>query len=293
MSSKRSGDLVFHGNVTIQGGQVGTGTQVQVIGAPPSSPRRGTVRPSFVPPRNLPPARTRSSWDLFIAHAGPDKAAARELFEALEALDVRAFLDAACIPDGVSWDAPIIDALYHSAVVAVLISSATEDAFYQREEIHGAIDCARADGEWTRVIPVYLSEFPARGERSPYGLKLKQGFAVDSGGMPTAAERLLLTVNEVARLRRLAGLLEAAFLDGGALDGWLRSLAPADPLAESPALSDPGAPRKTAAREAVDQLLGLGLVTDSLFDNLAARAPTSGSPDRWAAAVEHVRGLWR
>jgi hypothetical protein len=81
-------------------------------------------------------------WDFFIAHAGPDIGTAQELFGFLSASS-QVFLDKERLLLGDDWDTKIAQAQQSSLITLVLVSSKTERAYYQREEIAAAIDMAR------------------------------------------------------------------------------------------------------------------------------------------------------
>jgi hypothetical protein len=106
-----------------------------------------------------------ASWDFFIAHSSADAEAARELYRHLKPR-ARTFLDLECLTYGRPWDEDLAEAQQNSAATIVLISSASEKAFYQLDEVSRAIAMARADHSRHRVIPVYLDEHA----KVPYGL---------------------------------------------------------------------------------------------------------------------------
>ena len=138
------------------------------------------------------------SWDLFLAHAAPDKAHARRLHALLKDR-CRVFLDESSVELGDSWDIAIRDAQRASLISVVMVSSHTDAAWYAREEIAAAIDLARSDADSHRVVPLYLDGLPSRGDAVPYGLRLKHGMALDEDTtMALAAQRLL---DLVRRLR--------------------------------------------------------------------------------------------
>lgn len=141
-------------------------------------------------------AKGQNNWDIFIAHAGPDAAAAFELY-ALAHPKVRVFLDSVCIKLGDDWDTALAAAQRDSLVTVVLVSANTEKAYYEREEIAAAIGMARKDGEAHRVVPLYIN---AAGEQAavPYGLSLKHGLTLsDKLTLSDAAEKLVSLVAEL------------------------------------------------------------------------------------------------
>jgi DNA-binding NarL/FixJ family response regulator len=133
--------------------------------------------------------QTVPEWDVFIAHSAADTTIARELFEHLKGR-CRVFLDASNMRLGDDWHHSIARAQRESRYTVVLVSSATAQADYEREEIVAAIDLARRDSEAHRVVPVYLDGPP--GDSIPYGLRLKQGVVLDRNTtIGTVASRLL------------------------------------------------------------------------------------------------------
>jgi hypothetical protein len=134
-------------------------------------------------------------WDVFIAHAGGDLAAAESLYAAL-APKMPVFLDAKCLRPGDNWDTELARAQRSSLVTAVLVSARAEEAYYEREEIATAIRMARENPRLHRVIPIFLDEASAR--TPPYGLTLKHGLRMDNPSSPAsvaeALERLVQSV---------------------------------------------------------------------------------------------------
>jgi len=115
----------------------------------------------------------KPNWHFFLAHAGPDTAVAEQLYDLLIA-DSDVFLDSKSIQLGDDWDRVLATAQRSSLVTVVLISSNTETAYYQREEIAAAIQLARTNDQH-RVVPVYLDEDASISANVPYGLRLKHG----------------------------------------------------------------------------------------------------------------------
>ena len=138
-------------------------------------------------------------WDFFLAHAGADLEAARNLKRQLEP-PAEVFLDAEDISLGENWDRVLSEALRSSLIHIIMISPNTEDAYYECEEIAVAIQMAREDPHTRRVVPIYLN---SRGvpKSVPYGLKTRHGLSVaDDKDLATAKERLLQTLGEIRRL---------------------------------------------------------------------------------------------
>ena len=116
---------------------------------------------------------SNANWHFFLAHAGPDKAIAEQLYDHLSA-DAKVFLDSKSIQLGEEWDRVLSIAQRSSLITVVLISPNTENAYYQREEIAAAIALARSN-EKHRVVPVYLNQAASTSDKVPYGLRLKHG----------------------------------------------------------------------------------------------------------------------
>jgi hypothetical protein len=142
-------------------------------------------------------------WDFFIAHASADKASAESLYEFIVP-HARVFLDSRCLMLGDDWDRKLAEAQKSALVTVVLISSYTEQAYYQREEIAAAIALARQNEEAHRVVPVYLDDVAASSDVVPYGLRLKQGLTLsDDIRLDGVAESLL---NLLQQLRGSTGV---------------------------------------------------------------------------------------
>lgn len=135
------------------------------------------------------------SWDCFLAHAGTDKKIAEELYDLL-AGDCKVFLDSRCLMLGDDWDRELALAQSNSLVSVVLVSSSTEQAYYQREEVAAAIDMARKNKNNHRVVPVYIDD--GAQAIAPYGLRLKHGlFMREAGGLPGVAQQLLHLLKKI------------------------------------------------------------------------------------------------
>lgn len=137
-------------------------------------------------------------WDFFLAHAGADTTAAESLYDLLSPHS-KVFLDSRCLILGDDWDLELARAQSQSLITVVIISSRSDEAYYQREEVAAAIEKSRRDKTRHRVVPVYLDGYPSDGN-VPYGLRLKHGLSVrDSGGVAGVAQLL------VELLKRLNG----------------------------------------------------------------------------------------
>jgi hypothetical protein len=139
------------------------------------------------------------AWDVFVAHAGPDKSAAEALYDLLSP-HLRVFVDSRCVELGDDWDHALRRAQQQALMSVILVSSRTDNAYYEREEIAAAIALARTKGMIHRVIPVYLDATAKEQDTVPYGLRLKQGLvASDVGGVAGVAQQL---IQAVQRLRQ-------------------------------------------------------------------------------------------
>ena len=137
------------------------------------------------------------TWDVFIAHAGKDASTAEQLYDMLHQ-KCRVFLDSRCLELGDNWDLKLPAAQEASFLTVVLISSNTEKAYYQREEIAAAIDLARDDEDKYRVIPIYLDQQGSKSKKVHYGLRLKHGLTVSEDlSLAQCADRLLDTLNRL------------------------------------------------------------------------------------------------
>lgn len=117
-------------------------------------------------------------FDFFIAHAGADLPPAERLYDLLQPSTV--FLDSRSLELGDDWDRELPLAQQTSMVTVVLVSSNTDRAYYQREEIAAAIALARKDDARHRVVPVYLDTRDESGV--PYGLLGKHGLEASRDG---------------------------------------------------------------------------------------------------------------
>lgn len=134
-------------------------------------------------------------WDFFIAYASSDRAAAESLYDLLSP-PFRVFLDRRSLLPGEDWNSRISAAHNQTAVTLVLISSGTDSAYYQQEEIAAAIDLSRHAGSPHQVVPIFLDGL-AEDSRLPYGLRLKQGISVpEAGSMAQVAQRLKTTLQQ-------------------------------------------------------------------------------------------------
>jgi hypothetical protein len=130
-------------------------------------------------------------WDFFIAHAGPDTVRAEQLYALLKP-HARVFLDSQCLELGDAWDEALGVAQKDSMITVVLVSPGTPSAYYQREEIAGAVHLSRQAGRHHRVIPIYTD--PAQPVDIPFGLRRLHAITLsDEVSLRSASARLLRT----------------------------------------------------------------------------------------------------
>jgi hypothetical protein len=140
---------------------------------------------------------TEHTWDFFIAHAGGHKASAEALYS-LIANKARVFLDSKCLKPGDDWGRELTRAQRGSQITVVLVSSTTDKAYYEREEIAAALAMSRENEEGHRVVPVYMDASVARNTNIPYGLRLKHGLSVgDNGDLAPIANQLLSLLQQL------------------------------------------------------------------------------------------------
>ncbi len=126
---------------------------------------------------------SHTKWDIFLAHAAPDREYAETLFARLTepclgSRLLRIFLDSRSLKLGDDWDIELVNAQQNSKVTVVIVSGNTERAYYQREEIAAAIAMAREDHSKHRVVPLLIEDGPRAHENLPYGLRLKHGISI-------------------------------------------------------------------------------------------------------------------
>jgi hypothetical protein len=93
---------------------------------------------------------------------------------------------------GDDWDYELAEAQRVARITVVIISSQTDKAYYQREEIASAIAMARQDKDRHRVVPIYLDDDLLANNKLAYGLRLKHGLSVlQVGGLSVVAQRLV------------------------------------------------------------------------------------------------------
>jgi hypothetical protein len=136
-------------------------------------------------------------WDIFLAHAGADKASAEALYDLLTE-SAKVFLDTRSLELGDDWDQALPNAQSRSLLTVVLVSTRTDQAYYQREEIATAIQMAREDPTTHRVIPVFLDDPSTAKGQMPYGLRVKHGlYLSEAGNLENIAFRLLSALSKL------------------------------------------------------------------------------------------------
>lgn len=135
-----------------------------------------------------------AEWDFFIAYAKQDRQQARELYDALQLLGCRVFLDVSDISPGESWPRVLHEAQSRSLATIVLLSTFSS-SLSLREEIIAAEDLSRKVGH--RVIPVFLEE-PDHID-VPYFLRSIHGIRLqEEGGLQRVAGELLRSLPSIA-----------------------------------------------------------------------------------------------
>lgn len=130
-------------------------------------------------------------YDLFLAHASADKAVANQLYDALTALGVRAFLDARSIDPGERWDRVIPKAQRDARATVVLVTRGCDEAFYLGDEIATAVARHREAPDAHTVLPALMEGMPTDAFALPYGMRVINGLDVPAlGGVVGLAARL-------------------------------------------------------------------------------------------------------
>lgn len=128
-------------------------------------------------------------WHFFIAYDSADRTAAEALFDLLSS-SFRVFLDRRNLRPGDDRRSLLSTAQSRATVTLILISSRTDSAYYQREEIARAIELTGRENDPHRAVPILLDEL-AHTDQLPRSLRLKQAISVtESGGLAGVADRL-------------------------------------------------------------------------------------------------------
>jgi hypothetical protein len=140
-----------------------------------------------------------AEWDVFVAHAGPDKTTARRFTVLLEQRGKRVCLDKQALQPGDNWFTKLPEFLAASTMTAALYSDHTATAHYEQDELIQAIDQMRS-GEH-RVVPIKLTPTAP----TPYGLRPLQGIeAFDDLALIAAADVIVKLLDNPDSIRRLA-----------------------------------------------------------------------------------------
>ena len=168
----------------------------------PAVPGKSTVAPAekgvagLSQPLNSPDQSVRR-YDFFIAYATPDRRLAQDLCWFLQDDACEVFLDVQALSPGAVWPPALREALEASRAIVVLVSTHTDEAFYQQEEIVQAIQLARDKPRAHTVIPVILEKLPYGAMSMPYGLSSRQALdATRSGGLRRVAAELVAWLND-------------------------------------------------------------------------------------------------
>lgn len=150
-------------------------TQRHNDGYVPAVELGGAAEASLALPPHIDVGRRDGDYDVFIAYASADRAFATQLHDALGAQGKRVFLDASSLSFGDHWTTVIPAALERSRHVIALISAATPDAWYDKDEFIQAIEQTRASGGRRRLIPILLdgTAKPTYGMRRIQALNLE------------------------------------------------------------------------------------------------------------------------
>jgi hypothetical protein len=142
------------------------------------------------------PNRNVSRYDFFIAYATPDRQQAQHLRWCLQDHSCKVFLDVEDLSPGASWPLALQAAMEASRAIVMLVSTHTNDAFYQQEEIVQAIQLARDKPGAHTVIPVILEKLPQGAVSMPYGMRsLQAQDATRAGSLKRVATELVEWLN--------------------------------------------------------------------------------------------------
>ena len=128
------------------------------------------------------------TWDVFLSFATADQHHAEELKERLEGQGWKVFLAHKSVRHGTQWRKLIPTALGNSRLVAVLLSSQTDQSPYQDGEIIRAIR-AKKSGE-VELVPIYLEGEPDSLPSWGFGLEGYQSLDLSRLSMREIAQRL-------------------------------------------------------------------------------------------------------
>jgi len=134
-------------------------------------------------------AKSQADYVFFLAHAGPDLEAAKELRNLLVP-KVTVFLDHYDLLPGDRWNIELAKHQARSLATVVLLSRHTDPAYYLQEEIAKAIALERQNPGEHRLIPVYLDGAPTDSKAIPYGLQVRHSLDAAKLGMKGVAAAL-------------------------------------------------------------------------------------------------------
>jgi hypothetical protein len=132
-------------------------------------------------------------WDVFIIHAGADRAAARLLWVALVDAGILAYLDRASLRPGADWPRRAAAAMARTRVFLVLVSGNWDTGWYNGEEVARAISLCR-DGQGRALLPLILDATHWRPDQLPYGMAHLQPIVVGGQDAKTQSSAVVHAV---------------------------------------------------------------------------------------------------
>ena len=107
------------------------------------------------------------AWDIFLSYPSAELPQARALQELLaQNHHLQAFLSRTDLVPGDLWEPQLKRALSETSVIAVLVTTATPDAYYQRAEVEFAIDLTRGAPRHSGSCPCCSMVRPAHSSTS-------------------------------------------------------------------------------------------------------------------------------
>ena len=158
------------------------------------------------------------TWDVFLSFATADQHHAEELKERLEGKGWKVFLAHKSVRHGTQWRKLIPTALGNSRLVAVLLSSQTDQSPYQDGEIIRAIR-AKKSGE-VELVPIYLDGEPDSLPSWGFGLEGYQSLDLSRLSMREVATRLGDQLEKESSVRLASGAQKPEGLLCGGEDPW-------------------------------------------------------------------------
>ena len=135
---------------------------------------------------------------VFISHASKDDALVKQLHDALESLDIAAWIDSRELSGGAKLDPDISDAIEQVRQFIVVLSPNTINSPWVRKEIAKALEVERQrKGESYRVIPLLLpgiepSALPLWFDEEPVGVKVE----LTAGSLSDVLPQILAMLGE-------------------------------------------------------------------------------------------------